>query len=136
MGRMKRKFMIWSLHMFKGWKWFYILSIKITLIFLMIRMSCNIYLNPSNYCVPNLLKFHNMVIIIVTQLRKLFWIVKNDLSMSSVILSLMLYCKSSSIRIINSWHKNHCALNILKFKFNPRLLIFGSVFEKWVKSKL
>ena len=130
MARMKRKFMIWSLHMFKGWKWFYILSIKITLIFLMIRMSCNIFLNPSYD------KFHNMVIIIVTQFRKLFWIVKIDLFTSSVILSFMLYCKSSSIRIINSWHKNHCALKILKFKFNPRLLIFGSVFEKWVKSKL
>ena len=130
MARMKRKFMIWSLHMFKGWKWFYILSIKITLIFLMIRMSCNIFLNPSND------KFHNMVIIIVTQLRKLFWMVKIDLSTCSVILSFMLYCKSSSIRIINSWHKNHCALKILKFKFNPRLLIFGSIFEKWVKSKL
>ena len=130
MARMKRKFMIWSLHMFKGWKWFYILSIKITLIFLMIRMSCNIFLNPSYD------KFHKMVIIIVTQLRKLFWMVKIDLSTCSVILSFMLYCKSSSIRIINSWHKNHCALKILKFKFNPRLLIFGSVFEKWVKSKL
>ena len=130
MARMKRKFMIWSLHMFKGWKWFYILSIKITLTFLMIRMSCNIFLNPSND------KFHKMVIIMVTQFCKLFWIVKIDLSKSSVILSFMLYCKSSSIRIINSWHKNHCALNILKFKFNPRLLIFGSVFEKWVKSKL
>ena len=130
MARMKRKFMIWSLHMFKGWKWFYILSIKITLIFLMIRMSCNIFLNPSYD------KFHKMVIIIVTQFCKLFWIVKIDLSKSSVILSFMLYCKSSSIRIINSWHKNHCALKILKFKFNPRLLIFGSVFEKWVKSKL
>ena len=130
MARMKRKFMIWSLHMFKGWKWFYILSIKITLIFLMIRMSCNIFLYPSTD------KFHNMVIIIVTQLRKLFWMVKIDLSTCSVILSFMLYCKSSSIRIINSWHKNHCALKILKFKFNPRLLIFGSVFEKWVKSKL
>ena len=132
MARMKRKFMIWSLHMFKGWKWFYILSIKITLIFLMIRMSCNIFLNPSN----DILKFHNMVIIIVTQFRKLFWMVNIDLSTCSVILSFMLYCKSSSIRIINSWHKNHCALKILKFKFNPRLLIFGSVFEKWVKSKL
>ena len=130
MARMKRKFMIWSLHMFKGWKWFYILSIKITLVFLMIRMSCNIFLNPSND------KFHKMVIIMVTQFCKLFWIVKIDLSKSSVILSFMLYCKSSSIRIINSWHKNHCALKILKFKFNPRLLIFGSVFEKWVKSKL
>ena len=130
MARMKRKFMIWSLHMFKGWKWFYILSIKITLLFLMIKMSCNIFLNPSND------KFHNMVIIIVTQFRKLFWMVKIDLSTCSVILSFMLYCKSSSIRIINSWHKNHCALKILKFKFNPRLLIFGSVFEKWVKSKL
>ena len=130
MARMKRKFMIWSLHMFKGWKWFYILSIKITLIFLMIRMSCNIFLHPSND------KFHNMVIIIVTQFRKLFWMVKIDLSTCSVILSFMLYCKSSSIRIINSWHKNHCALRILKFTFNPRLLIFGSVFEKWVKSKL
>lgn len=130
MARMKRKFMIWSLHMFKGWKWFYILSIKITLIFLMIRMSCNLFLNPSYD------KFHKMVIIIVTQFCKLFRIVKIDLSKSSVILSFMLYCKSSSIRIINSWHKNHCALKILKFKFNPRLLIFGSVFEKWVKSKL
>ena len=130
MARMKRKFMIWSLHMFKGWKWFYILSIKITLLFLMIKMSCNIFLNHSND------KFHNMAIIILTQFCKLFWIVKIYLSKSSVILSFMLYCKSSSIRIINSWHKNHCALNILKFKFNPRLLIFGSVFEKWVKSKL
>ena len=77
-----------------------------------------------------------MVIIIVTQFCKLFWIVKIDLSKSSVILSFMLYCKSSSIRIINSWHKNHCALRILKFTFNPRLLIFGGTKGQIVPKKL